>query len=88
MNNTNLPENQKCIILNYFIFSYFHELKVGDVFKFSPVIDGSSTSKFYSVYQKDDSVTKINATYGKSLDRMEFANDTLMEVMIFPNRQR
>jgi hypothetical protein len=71
---------------NYFKFSFFEELKEGDVFKFSPVMDNDIPSKFYTVYKKTDTITKINATYGKVLNRMEFNNNLPREVMIFVNR--
>ena len=32
--------------------------------------------------------TKFNATYGKELHTMEFANNTPREIMVFPNRKR
>ena len=71
---------------NFFKFSYFDELKTGDVFKFSPIIDNDIPSKFYTVYAKDESTTKINSTYGKTILRLEYMNDLNKEVMIFPNR--
>lgn len=73
---------------NYFNFSFFDELQVGDVFKFCPIIDNDIPNKFYTVYQKDETITKFNATYGRELNKMEFANNTSREVMIFPNRKR
>lgn len=73
---------------DYFQFKWFDELQIGDVFKFSPIIDSDIPSKFYTVYQKDKGTTKFNSTYHKDLNRMEFANDTPREVMIFPNRKK
>ena len=73
---------------NFFKFSFFDDLKLNDVFKFSPNIDKDIPSKFYTVYYKDETTTKFNATYGKELNRMEFANDTPREIMIFPNRKK
>lgn len=73
---------------DFFNFGFFDELQVGDVFKFSPIIDNDIPSKFYTVYHKDENTTKFNATYCKELNRMEFANDTPREIMIFPNRKR
>jgi len=73
---------------NYFNFRFFDELQVGDVFKFSPILDDDIPSKFYTVYQKNEIITRFNSTYGKNLSRMEFPNDTPREIMIFPNRKR
>ncbi len=72
---------------DYFQFKWFDELQVGDVFKFSPIIDNDIPTKFYTVYQKDENKTRFNATYGKELNRMEFANDLDREIMIFPYRK-
>ena len=73
---------------DYFQFKWFDELQVGDVFKFSLIIDNDIPTKFYTVYQKDENKTRFNATYGKELNRMEFANDLHREVMIFPYRKK
>ena len=73
---------------DYFIFGLFSDLQVGDVFKFSPIIDSDIPNRFFTAYQKDADITKINTTYGKELNRMEFPNDTQKEVMIYPNRRK
>lgn len=73
---------------DYFNFRFFDELQVGDVFKFSPLIDNDIASKFYTVYHKDENTTKFNDTYGKELNRMELVNNSRREIMIFPNRKR
>lgn len=72
---------------DFFFFGHFNELKVGDVFKFPQNLYNDIPSKFYTVYQKDENTTKINATYGKLLNRLELENDTPIEVMIFQNRK-
>ena len=75
-------------IKNTFKFKWFDELQVGDVFKFCPILDDDIPSKFFTVFAKDDVNTKFNATYGKDLHTMEFANGINREIMIFPNRKR
>lgn len=72
---------------NYFEFKSFDELQTGDVFKFSPILDNDIPSKFYTVYHKNETHTKINSTYGKLLNRFEYENNINREVMIFPNRK-
>lgn len=70
-----------------FQFKWFDELQVGDVFKFCPIIDSDiPTRKFYTVYYKDELITKINSTYGKELHTIELANNTHREIMVYPNR--
>ena len=73
---------------NYFMFDFFDSLNIGDVFKFSPFIDNDIPSRFYTVYSKDESTTKINATYGKNLYKQEYVNSLPREIMIFPNRRK
>lgn len=73
---------------NFFIFKFFNELQIGDVFKFSPIIDNDIPNKFYTVYQKNETTTKFNATYGKELNQKELLNDTKREVMIYTNRKK
>jgi hypothetical protein len=73
---------------DFFQFKWFDELQVGDVFKFCPIIDSDIPSIFFTAFAKDEVNTKINATYGKELHRMDFANNTSREIMIFPNRKR
>lgn len=72
---------------DYFIFSFFEKLEVGDTFKFSKSIEDNIQNKFYTVYKKNRTTTKFNATYGKTLNRMELPNETQKEVMIYPNRK-
>ncbi len=72
---------------NFFNFKFFDELQVGDVFKFSPVIDSDIPRRFYTVYEKNEYTTKFNTTYGKCLYQNEFDNNIHKEVMIFPNRK-
>lgn len=71
-----------------FTFDFFENLSIGDVFKFSPIIDNDYPSKFYTVFYKDELITKINSTYGKRILRFEFSNTMQREVMIFPKRKR
>jgi hypothetical protein len=73
---------------NFFTFKWFDDLKVGDTFKFCPTIDSDIPSKFFTVYYKDEFITKFNSTYGKELNKMEFLNDTHKEIMLFPNRKK
>ena len=73
---------------NFFKFSFFDDLKLNDVFKFSPNIDKDIPSKFFTVYQKNEKTTKFNAKYGKDLSNMELPNDAPREIMIFPNRKK
>jgi len=76
---------------DFFKFRFFDELNVGDVFKFSPIIDNDDLpSVFYTVFYKDNLTTKINSTYGKKLMRFDFQNQELKnrEVMVFPERNR
>lgn len=77
---------QKAMNKNFFTFKLFEELVVGDVFKFSPTLDNDIPKKFYTVYFKDNVTTKINATYGKDLNKMEIPNSVTREVMVFPGR--
>ena len=72
---------------DFFQFKWFDELQVGDVFKLCPIIDSDIPSKFFTAFKKDEVNTKFNATYGKELHTMEFANNTPIEIMIFPNRK-
>lgn len=75
---------------DFFQFRWFEELSIGDVFKFCPtIIDSDIPSKlFFTVYSKDEVNTKFNATYGRELHKMELANNTPREIMVFPNRKR
>lgn len=73
---------------NFYIFKYFEDLNVGDVFKFSFVIDDNMHNKFYTVYEKNEINTKFNSTYGKELNRMELSNNYIREIMIFPYRKK
>lgn len=73
---------------DFFQFKYFDELQVGDVFKFCTVIDSDVPSRFFTVFAKDGTSTKINSTYGKELHKMEFPNDAPREIMVFPNRKK
>ena len=72
---------------NYFVFGYFDQLQVGDVFKFSQILDDDMPNSFFTVYYKDDEFTKINSTYGK-LDRKVIPSNSIREVMIFESRKR
>lgn len=71
---------------NSFEFKWFNDLKTGNKFKFSPIIDSDVPSKFFTVIKKNDTHTKFAETYGKMGNVREFANDTPREVMIFTNR--
>lgn len=73
---------------NSFSFDFFENLSIGDVFKFCPIIDNDYPSKFYTVFYKDELITKVNSTYGKRILRFEFSNEMEREVMIFPLRKR
>lgn len=72
----------------HFIFTYFSQLKKGDTFKFSKIIDDDIPSNLYTVYYKDDKITKINSTYGKNLLKFEFSDIYQREVMLYPNRKQ
>ena len=71
---------------HFFKFAWFDELIIGDVFKFSPMNKDDEPSRFYTVYFKDESITKINSSYGNQLIRREFKNELSREVLLFPNR--
>lgn len=76
---------------DFFKFRFFNELNVGDVFKFSPIIDNDDLpSRFYTVYYKDELITKINSSYGKKIISRAFQNQESenREVMVFPERNR
>lgn len=73
---------------NAFVFSSFDKLQVGDVFKFSPIIDEDIPSRFYTVYKKNEVLTFFNSTYGKKIYSNELKNSLNSEVMIFEERSR
>jgi hypothetical protein len=73
---------------DYFKFASFEDLQVGDVFKFSPIIDNDIPSKYYTAFVKDELNTTFNSTYGKELNTSKFPNNTPREIMIFPNRKK
>lgn len=73
---------------NYFIFRYFDDLKVGDVFKFSPLLDDDIPSCFFTVYNIAGETVSINSTYGKKIVRFDYPTNLNREVMIFPDRKR
>jgi hypothetical protein len=76
-----------------FNFGFLDELKVGDVFRISP-INLEPLSRFYTVLSKGDHIIRVQNTYGKNLKTIEMTtktkyntpNDT--EVLIFFNRKR
>lgn len=80
--------NSKKMDKNHFTFTYFSELKVGDTFKFSKVIEDDIPFLFYTVYYKDKKITKINSTYGKTLLKFEFSDLFQREVMLYHNRKK
>ena len=84
-NQVQVSKNQK---KNMFKFAYFEDLKQGDVFKFSPIIDSEIPSIFFTAYYKDENTTKFDSTYGKIIYRNEFKNDIDKEIMIFINRRK
>jgi hypothetical protein len=73
---------------NQFTFNSFCELKQGDVFKFEKIFDSDMHSVFFTVYHKDENITKINSTYGKKILRFEYPNSLPRGIMIFENRKR
>jgi hypothetical protein len=73
---------------NYFQFKLFEELRVGEVFKFSPIIDLDLPDVFYTVFAKNELNTLFNSTYGKQLNTMIFSNNSPREVMVYPYRKK
>ena len=72
----------------FYEFAYFDELQIGDVFKFSPILDSEIPSTFFTVYAKDEKSTKASSTYGKKINWIELSNNIGREVLIYPGKKR
>lgn len=76
------------MIKNCFIFRFFNELQIGDVFKFSSVYDSDIPNKFYTVISKDELNTKIQNTYGNVIQTIKINRNSIKETMVYPYRKR